>query len=193
MGNRVSLSFESCCEIEANNCIPVTWLALFASDDFSVETHCEDSEIYSVALYRTSRSAALQRVQLAIAKLNGQTPSWAYLRPLTILESELHLCSSVEFIELDVTQFWARDKIFEQKAAQGPAAFVKMLNAMTGDEQQDLETLNKLVNDYALDTIPSIADLTPEDRMFVLIGTYWGERESLYSLEYFDEAYWTTD
>ena len=55
--------------------------------------------------------------------------------------------------------------------------------------------LSELVNEFSLGNISSVADLSPEDRMFVLIGTYWGnaEREEMYSLEYFDEAYWTTE
>jgi hypothetical protein len=40
-----------------------------------------------------------------------------------------------------------------------------------------------------------VADLGAEERMFLLIGTYWGdaEREALYSPGYFGEGYWRAD
>jgi hypothetical protein len=37
MGNRTCLVFDARCEFEANNCLPVTWLALFDTDEFLVE------------------------------------------------------------------------------------------------------------------------------------------------------------
>lgn len=192
MGNRAYLSFGTCCEFEANNCIPVTWLALFGPDDFLVEMHCEDSEEYEVAVHRTSQPEALQRVEFVIDRLEGRTPVWAYLRPLEILRDELKLCSPDASIELDVTQFWAKDEIFKERVTQGADAFAKMLEDMVGDGQ-DLTRLNQLVSDFNIARISSVVNLDPEDRMFVLIGTYWGEREDLYSLEYFTEAYWAPD
>ena len=65
------------------------------------------------------------------------------------------------------------------------------LESLTGEERKDLEILNRFVNDYSMGTISSLADLDAEDRMFVLIGTYWGEREDIYTLEYFED-YWST-
>lgn len=65
-----------------------------------------------------------------------------------------------------------------------------MLESLTGEERKDLEILNHLVDDYSMGAISSLADLDPEDRMFVLIGTYWGEREDVYTLEYFED-YWS--
>jgi hypothetical protein len=38
MGNRTMLHLGNCCEFEANNCLPVTWLALFDPQEFAVET-----------------------------------------------------------------------------------------------------------------------------------------------------------
>jgi hypothetical protein len=186
------LSFGSCCEFEANNCLPVTWLALFDPEDFIVETRREGDEKYKVALYRTSRLAAHQRVESAIGRLREQTPVWAYLRPLEVLRDELEYCASIEAVELDVTQLWVKDKAHRQRVISAVSAFSDMLAAMTGDEAQDLVTLDHLVDEYNIASAPSVADLRPEARMFVLIGTYWGEREDLYTLEYFGEAYWMT-
>ncbi len=191
MGNRTSLSLGTCCEFDANNCLPVTWLALFGSQDYLVEVHREGSEEYNVAGYRTSQLAALQRVESAIKRLKGHTPVWAYLRPLEILRDELGRCPPDETIELDVTQFWTKDEIFKHRVTQGAAAFANMLDILTGDEQQDLAILNRLVNDLNTANVASVSNLHPEVRMLVLIGTYWGDLEDLYSLEYFDEAYWT--
>jgi hypothetical protein len=190
VGNRTMLSFSSCCEFEANNCLPVTWLALFSPEDFVVETQREDDEEYSVAIYRTAQPTALQRAELAIDRLKGQTPAWAYLRPLEILRDELRSCPAIATIELDVTQFWAKDDAFRQKVIEGPAAFAILLDTITGDQQKDLAALDRLVDDYSIANISSVVDLDAEDRMFVLIGTYWGEREDIYSLECFDEDYW---
>lgn len=154
-----------------------------------------EPEEYDVAIYRTLQSKALKRVNFAISRLRGQTPIWAFLRPLEILRDELKLCTQDETIELDLTQFWAIGEPFGQRVSQAPNDFATLLDALSGDEEKDLTALNKLVNLYNRARISSVADLHPEDRMFVLIGTYWGdeEREAMYSLEYFNEAYWTTE
>jgi hypothetical protein len=240
MGNRAILAFGTWCEFEANNCVPVTWLALFESGEFLIERRVEelaprtqkpaeksqpgafhkllallrsatgrvppqtgidemqsraDREIeeYSVAMYRTSRLQAIRRVESAIGKLKGQTAIWAFLRPLEILRDELHRCPQ-ETIELDLTQFWAIDKVFEQRVSQAPDDFAGLLDALTNDEEQDLAALNQLVNSWNRVQISSVTDLAPEVRMFVLLGTFYGdkEREAIYSLEHFSEAYWSS-
>jgi len=195
MGNRTALSLGNCGEFEANNCLPVTWLALFATQEFLVETREEDSEKYDVAIYRTSQASALQRVTQTIGKLKGHTPAWSYLRPLEILKDELGHCLSDELINLDVTQLWVMDESFRQKVSRGISAFAEMLNRFTGDKEQDLAMLNQLVNDFSIAPISSVADLSAEEKMFLLIGTYWGDedREALYSLEYFSEGYWSAN
>jgi len=241
MGNRAQLAFGTCCEFEANNCVPVTWLAIFESGEFLVERRVEElgqstggpvqkpepgvfhkllvairsafrqdrtetsagdvqqqpfrePEEYDVAVYRTSKLQAVRRVELAISRLKGQTPIWAFLRPLEILRDELYLCPE-ETVELDLTQFWAIDEAFEQRVSQAPDDLARLLDLLTNDEEQDLAALNRLIQLYNRVQISSVAGLDPEDRMFVLIGTYWGdqEREAKYSPEYFNEAYWTTD
>ena len=146
-----------------------------------------------MAGYRTSQLAALQRVESTIKRLKGHTPVWAYLRPLEILRDELRRCPPDEPIELDVTQFWTKDEIFKQRVTQSAAAFANMLDTLTGDEQQDLAILDRLVNDLSTENTSSVSNLHPEDRMLVLIGTYWGDLEDLYSLEYFGEVYWTAN
>ena len=236
MGNRTALSFGECCEFEANNCLPVTWLSLFSQKDLTVETRRFEYEkvtpqkiikppsglrsaikrllgrekhssskpaanvetretLYEeaqVAVYQTSRATALERVESAILSLEGKTPIWTYLRPLEILRDELQHCQSGNPVELDVTQFyWARDPVYQQRILDGPSAFAHILESLTGEEHKDLGILNHLVNDYSMGAISSLADLDAEDRMFVLIGTYWGEREEIYTLEYFED-YWST-
>ena len=241
MGSRAQLALGSC-EFEANNCVPVTWLALFESDEFLVERRVEEPvqpvrkpiqtpeprgfrkllvairrilkreiaetgkdrvqpqefhepEEYDVAIYRTLRSKALKRVDLAISRLKGQTPIWTFLRPLEILRDELKLCAQDETIELDLTQFWTIDDTFKHRVSQAPGDFASLLDALSSDGERDLVALDRLVNLYNRAQISSVADLDPKDRMFVLIGTYWGdgEREAMYSAEYFNEAYWTIE
>ncbi len=190
VGNRVSLSISACCEFEANNCIPVTWLALFGPNDLTVDTRCDGPEKYDAVVYKTSQSVAFQRVEQAISKLRGRTPAWKYLRPLEVLRDELKRCSVNSSVELDATQFWAMNETFRQLVVHGPVAIATMIDAMTGEKQHDMAVLNTLVNDFNVVRISSVANLNPEERMFTLIGMYWGEREDQYSLEYFGEAYW---
>jgi hypothetical protein len=238
MGNRTMLSFGTCCDFEANNCLPVTWLALFEPHEFLVETRRfeyeqlkrqesagpvkrflevirriirpgDDKDLGSsagvqtqnvlyeeaeVAVYKTLSVQALERVEAVIERLKGKTPIWAYLRPLEILREELRLCPQDGPVELDVTQlYWAKEPVYGQRVSEAASAFAQMLDSLTGDERGDLATLDQLVNDYNLFPTSTVADLDPETLAFTLFGTYWGEREDLYAMEYFDEAYWTAD
>lgn len=195
MGNRTAITFSNCCEFEANNCLPVTWLALFNSQEFLVEKRHEDNEEYDVALYRTNRDTALKQVDQVITSLKGQTPAWAFLRPIEILRDELNFCSSAEIIEIDATQFWAIDESFQQKTSNAAKAFHDMVNGFIGKPEHDISLLNRLANEYTLGTISSVSQIDPEERMFILIGTYWGnlEREKIYSIEYFNDGYWRSD
>lgn len=199
MGNRTSLTFGTRCEFEANNCLPVTWLALFDEAEFLVESRPfedeaeEDSEETEVAVYQTSPPTALKRVEIIIDKLKDRTPAWVYLRPLEILRDELKQCASDAVIELNVTELWGMNELFEQRVSQAPAAFNGMLNHLMGEEEQDSRLLTELVDHFNLGKVTSLAALDSESKMFVLIGSYWGEEEDLYSLEYFDETYWTAN
>jgi hypothetical protein len=195
MGNRTSLSFDDYCEFEANNCLPVTWLALFTPDEFKIEIRQEDPEEggeYEVVLYRTSHISALNRVEQTIALLKGHTPIWGFLKPLELLRNELERCLSTGSIELDVTQLWAMDESFQQKIANAAQTFFEIIKRITGDKEADLALLNELVKEFSLGYIPSVAKLSPEERMFVLIGTYWGnaDQEALYTFDYFNEEFW---
>jgi hypothetical protein len=51
--------------------------------------------------------------------------------------------------------------------------------------------LIRLVNEFSIGPIPSIAGLNAEERMYLMIGTFWGDEdhESIYSLDYFGESY----
>jgi len=191
VGNRTYLTFGRYCQFDANNCLPVTWLPLFDKSDFVVETEYEDSEEYEVAKFQTSQSFALERVYQAIDKLSKYAV-WEFLRPLEILRDELTHCSPDEGIELDVTQLWAMNEIFNHEVVHGAEAFSEMVQGLTGEEKQDVANLTELINKFSVGSISSIADLDALERMFVLFGTFEGveEKEDLYSLEYFDQ-YWS--
>jgi hypothetical protein len=199
MGNRTYLTFGTRCEFDANNCLPVTWLALFEEPEFRVEMRrfeegneedYEENEENEVAVYQTSQPIALKRADATIDKLKDHTPIWSYLRPLEILRNELKCCASDTVIELNVTELWAKDEIFEQRVSQAPAAFKEMLNSVTGEEEEDLRLLTELVNRFNIGKIASMVELDSDGKMFVLIGSYSGEEEDLYSFGYFDKAYW---
>jgi hypothetical protein len=192
MGNRTSLTLGHYCEFEANNCIPITWLALFAQQDFLTENRDFDGDKFTVSLFSTSRELAIQHVEKALSQVKNNVFIWPFLRPFKILLDELELCPSNEKIELDVTQFRDAGKIFDKRAIQAVSSFVEMLNALNGDKTSDLERLNRLINDLNLGKDFLVSNLSAEEKMFVLIGTYWGnpEQEALYSLEYFNDDYW---
>jgi hypothetical protein len=242
MGNRTYLTCGACWEFEANNVLPVTWLALVDAAGFRVETRRAEYpsaetpapggqpesswrrlrslahrfigretppppsaaarpgpgpvnyDEYEAAVYQTSQVAALRRVEGAIDRLKGQTPAWPFLRPLEILRDELRRCPPDETVELELTQFWAMDDARRERVRRAATAFGRWLDDVAGDAG-DIAALDRLVNDYTLGRVSSVADLHPEDRMFVLLGTYWGEpdREALYSLAHFDAAYWSSD
>jgi hypothetical protein len=199
MGNRTYLTFGTRCEFDANNCLPVIWLALFEEPEFRIEMRRfedqseEDYEEDEVAVYQTSQLVALKRVDATIDKLKNHTPIWSYLRPLEILRDELEYCTSDTVIELNVTELWAKDEIFEQRVSQAPVAFKEMLDSLTGEAEADLRRLTELVNRFNIGKIVSIIELDSDSKMFVLIGSYSGEAEDLYSFGYFDEAYWIAD
>lgn len=195
MGNRTVLIFSNCCEFEANNCLPITWLALFRPQDFLIETRHEDGEEYEVALYRTKRDTALKQVNQVVNSLKGRTPAWAFLRPIEILKDELTFCSSAEIIELNATQFWAIDESFQLKITNAATTFQEMVSNFIGNSEHDIPLVTQLANEYSMGTISSVTEIDSEERMFILIGTYWGdpEREKLYSFDYFGEKYWRSE
>lgn len=194
MGNRTHLFFGDYCEFEANNCLPVTWLALFTQQEFITEKYQHESKEYIATGYRTTQSIALQRTEAAINKLQGHTPVWAFLRPLEILREELKRCSQDTTLNLDLTQLWAVNENFSIKVTQATDDYIKMVGTLNGDRDQDIFHLTQLVNEFNLGHINSVVDLSPENLMFILIGMYWGtkEREDLYSIKYFSDAYWVT-
>jgi hypothetical protein len=126
--------------------------------------------------------------------LEGFTPAWALLRPIEILLDELNLCPTDTILNLDLTEIWAFDDTFKLKMTKIVSSFDHFIETLKGDKENDLTNLSKLVGELTLGPISSVDNLTPEEKMFVLIGTYWGkpEREALYSLEYFGLNYWTS-
>jgi hypothetical protein len=191
MGNRTCLFFEGQCEFEANNCIPVTWLALFERQEFLIE---EDKDEESVAAgYKTSQSKALQRLEQCINQLRVNPTIWQFFRPLEILRDELSLCSQETDVILDLTQFWAIDEVYQDRTQHAVNLFEDVINRFTGDKEEDLILLNQLVNQFGFGSISFLSDLSCEERMFILIGMYFGDpqKEEKYSLEYFNTSYWT--
>lgn len=191
MGNRTSLFFESHCEFQANNCIPVTWLALFEPQEFLIE---EDKDEEGVAAgYKTSQSNALRRLEQFINQLRVNPTIRQFFRPLELLRDELSLCPQETAVILDLTQFWAIDEVYQDRSQYAVNLFEDVINRFTGEKEEDLILLNQLVNLFGFGSISSLSDLSCEDRMFVLIGMYFGdpEKEEKYSLEYFNTSYWT--
>lgn len=192
MGNQAILSLGDCGEFEASNLIPITWLSLFVAADLHIEKLVEDGEEYEAAKFQTSPTTAVDRVKQIRNKLEGKTPIWPYLRPIEILQEILVYCPADEIIELDVTQFWQINEVYRQRVASVTTNFEQMMASITSEEAHDLSVLDQMVNDLSLNQIASVADLDSEDKMFVLIGTYWGDEilENKYSLEFFDDFYW---
>ena len=195
VGNQTFLYLGGCGEFEANNILPVTWLSLFTSEEFIIETRTQDGEEFEVAVYQTSIEAALERIRQVRVHIEDKTPIWIYLRPIVVLHDILAQCPSDEIIELDLSQFWDKDQIYRERVVESPTRFTDLLASVTGQEEDDLARLNQLVNYLSLNHISSVTELNSEDKMFVLIGTYWGDKEleELYSFEYFDDAYWNRE
>ena len=116
MGNSTHLFLGDYCEFEANNCLPVTWLALFDTQEFIIERYQEDTEETIATGYRTNQSKALKRVESTIEKLQGHTPVWGFLRPLEILQEELKRCPQDATLNLDLTQLWAVNECLQCKS-----------------------------------------------------------------------------
>jgi len=191
MGNRTSLVFESYCEFEANNCIPVTWLALFEPREFVIE---EDKDEESVAAgYKTSQLQALKRLDKYINQLRINPTIWQFFRPLEVLKDELSQCPQETAVILDLTQFWVIDEVYQDRIKYAANLFEDVINRLTQNPKEDLTLLNQFVNQFCLGEISSLSDLSNEDRMFALIGMYFGDlaKEEKYTLDYFNTDYWT--
>ena len=192
MGNRTCLTFGNYCQFDANNCLPITWLALFTPQDFLTQEQEEDGDKSTFILYRTTRELAIQRIENVINKTKKNSAVWSFLRPLGLLKDELELCPASSEIELNMTQFWSIDSVFEQKTTQAASIFTSTINGFIGNGILDIKTLSELVKDFSLGNISSVSNLNSEEKMYVLIGFYEGnpEHEKLYSIAYFNDDYW---
>ena len=191
MGNRTYLSLGKNCQFDANNCVPVTWLALFTPDEFEVLYDQEDPEEGEINIYRTSQSLALERLTKVIQQLKTSSV-WGFLRPLEILKEELQTCLPTDIIELDVTQFDIMDGSSEMRAKQAVSDFRNFVNAVPSKETDDIVLFAKLVNKFELGSSTDINNLSSEDKMFLFIGGYSSSNahEEKYSLAYFSDNYW---
>jgi hypothetical protein len=175
MGNRTYLFFATHCEFEANNCIPVTWLALFEPQEFCIEENKEEESL--AAGYKTCQSKALPRLDQFINQLRKNPTVWQFFRPLEILRDELSLCPEETAVVLDLAQFWAIDEEYQDRTRHAANFFEDTINRFTQNKEEDLILLNKLVNQFDPGDMISLSDLNGEDLMFILVGTYWGDPE----------------
>ena len=195
MGNRTYLMLGDCCQFEANNCVPVNWLALFDPEEFFIDevVEEEEEESYTTAGYRTTASEAGQRVRSLIAKLKGSSPVWTYFKPLEILRDELDDCSDDDPIQMDLTQLYQMIEQSEQWTKTVVSKFQKVISQLQGkptDEEILDNAINKTLNPIPYAASGPLKDLSSEDKMFTLLGMYDSEDLEKYSLEYFDDDYW---
>jgi hypothetical protein len=191
MGNRSRLIFGNVCEFEANNCLPIPWLALFRPEEFFIE---EDPDEESTMIgYRTDQRNAFHRINLHIDMLR-RDPVWKYLRTEEIFRDELAQCAPETDVQVDMTEFAFIDEAHQELAKQAIRIYQEEMEEIIINEDGWLSRINQLVNRFALGNISSLSEITDEERMFVLFGMYWGdpEKEEKYSLEYFNAAYWNS-
>lgn len=190
MGQYTYLYLGERCEIEAKNCLPISWLPLFAADNFSVVPSAIAGDTYLAYVLKTSAEEALHKAERAKARLLPFPHISRFLRPIEILITELQHRASADLVKLDATQLVQEDDVFAQRLQNGPRAFDEMLGAMTGDEGQDCSRLERFISTFKLSQIDSLRKMHSEDRMFLLFGTYWGDDESKYSSRFFDKSFW---
>ena len=189
------LSLGDYCQFETSSCIPVTWLALFATGDWAVESRHRGPYEYTAVLYKTLRTEALQRVEAAIERATKYPSVWAYLRPLEVLRDELERCPPGARVELHATEVWEGSEAIRKQVRSGAADLAAMLEGLSGEGEENVASLSLLVDGLGYAAIRSLAELDAEARMLVLIGAYWGdpEREELYSRGCFSEDYWSEE
>jgi hypothetical protein len=193
MGHYTYLVFGDYATFEAKNCLPLPWLALFAPGDYTVDIQQEDDVRIERQRFVTSHVLARQRVTSAIDSVRGKGVS-AYLRPLLVLDDVLSDGAPDAPVVLDGYELIAIGGDREERFRRGPARFARMLGSFTGDLQADLQAFNEVF--WGLPSwVPiteSVADMDPEERMFVLLGWYEGDpkREAIYSLDHFKADFW---
>jgi tetratricopeptide (TPR) repeat protein len=191
MGNRAFLSAQSVFEIEANNCIPITWFACFSPGSLVVEERRDGSEVYEIAEFRAKSEESAPRIESAITLLRAKSPAWRYLRPLEILHAEISRCPAGTEIVLDATPFWSYSDAMQEQLLHAPQRFGQFLQEVTGREELDTSILDGFISDFSIVPFSSVAHRLVEDLADVMFGTYWGERQTLYSEAYFDGEYWS--
>ena len=68
MGNRAYLTIGECCRFDANNVLPVTWLAPFDVADRVTEHRKDRGDEWYAHLFKVSRDTAIDRLDWAISK-----------------------------------------------------------------------------------------------------------------------------
>ena len=191
MGNRTSLTIGTESEIEANNCIPINWLALFGPDDFGIETLQEELEEYQVALFRSTVEQSRKRLGAAIQLLQGKTSVWRYLRPLGTLKELLASHDGDTQVILNATQIWAYDASMGRDLENANGNFTQFVDGITGEINKDLLSINHLIETYNLGTFSSIREIPTSSLINILFGTYFGRNENQYSSEALNVEYWS--
>ena len=192
MGNRSYLAFGQYCFFEANSCLPITWFALFAPEDYFVEKAVNNyGEEYDECKYQIYVTLAKKRTEKIIAVVKDK-PIWAYLRPLEFFLSELKKCAIDEIVELDGTEYSMFGQGAKDDFANGVKEFTDFIQNVTGDEQQDIVLLNNFISNFSFVDFSAIKSLNADDKMFFLVGAYFSESElSIGDVEeYFNEDYW---
>jgi tetratricopeptide (TPR) repeat protein len=190
LGIRAYLTVDSCFQITSNNCIPVTWFALFRDGDLHPETVRDGYEQYETILYKTTAKRALTRIKSIVPSLEDKSPVWSFLRPIEILRDEISQCPTDSTITLDVTQFWFYDESMQQQLKDAPRNFSQFVSALTGNMSHDIALLDELISLYNLAQFSSMLNYPVDSLVFLLFGSLSGRGEEKYSHEHFSEEFW---
>lgn len=191
MGNRAILQADSCFEIESNNCIPVTWFALFGEGELHSEIVQDECEQYETVVYKTTAKRALARINSVIPSLEDKNPVWCFLRPIMILRDEISQCPTDHAITLDITQFWFHDERMQKHLKYAPRNFLQFVRGLTGDRSHDVALLDELISLYNLGHFSSLLDYPLDSLVFLLLGSFSGKGAEKYSQEFFNEDFWS--
>lgn len=191
MGNRAYLTLGSSGQFEANNCLPITWLALFNPSDFRQETRDFDGDLAEIVCFQTTAGQAQQNIQAILSKITLYPHILRYLWLLKLLYEELQQIPE-EIIELDVSEWVAINEQWATLMPTAPQLFQQLCTGFSGDEAQDLALLTQFVNQFKLDLpVQSLHQLNNEELSWLLVGFFEGEEalEEKYSPSFFKTSY----
>lgn len=191
MGNRAYLTLGSSGQFEANNCLPITWLALFNPSGFRQETRDFDGDLAEIFCFQTTAGQAQQNIQAILPKITLYPHILRYLWLLKLLYEELQQIPE-EIVELDVSEWVAINEQWVTLMPTAPQLFQQLCEHFSGDEVQDLALLTQFVNQFKLDLpVQTLRQLNNEELSWLLVGFFEGdeELEEKYSPSFFGTAY----